>query len=213
MSDSYVQVAPNSTGAEVATRQIVVSGNTVQLQCVVLGDPSTADYYVGVQPKGTQGTYAAMTQDFKDSGRTPITLFVIPVAGQTAETLMTITQMKGGVTETAATNYTVTSGKTFRITSFNLFGTQTVTTSTWARGFMRYTTSGTVTTTTTGAGPSPCVLMAQTAGITTTTCSMTPLNLNIDDGYEIPSGSNYGISSQCLSANCTVGMCVTGFEY
>lgn len=92
MSDSYVQVPPNSSGAEVATRQIVVGSNTVQLQCVVLGDPTTADSYAAVTAKGTQGAFALAAQDMKDAGRTPITLYAVPVVGViTTEALFTMT--------------------------------------------------------------------------------------------------------------------------
>lgn len=209
MSDSSVTVYNTTSGAVVATRQVVVSGNTVQLQCVVLGDPSTADSYAAVTAKGTQGAFGMASQDLKDAGRNPITLYATPVAGNGAtEVLMTITQVKGGVSQAAATNYTVTSGKTFRITSFTVFGTDTTTTNYWIRGTMRYTTSGTVAST---SGP---IMMAQTnpvAAVANTPCL--PVTIPVSDGYEIPSGASYGISQQTQNVSTTIGVCVTGFEY
>ena len=209
MSDSYVQVPPNSSGAEVATRQIVVGSNTVQLQCVVLGDPTTADSYAAVTAKGTQGAFALAAQDMKDAGRTPITLYAVPVVGViTTEALFTMTQVKGGVVESSATNYTVTSGKTFRITSFTVYGTQTTTTLEWARANMRYTTSGTVTTT------SGLILSGQISGIAATSGSaMMPIEIVIPDGYELPSGSSYGVGNLANATSTTIGFTITGFEY
>lgn len=208
MSDTYVQVQPNSTGSLIATRQITVNSQNVQLQCFVLGDPTTADHYAAVTAKGTQGAYGLAVQRLHDSGRNPVTLFATPVTGVTAEGLITATQVLGGVAQASATNYTVTSGKTFRITSFTIFGTQTTTTLEWQRVNLRYTTSGTVATT------SGIILTAQTSGLAAVNgVSLMPVSISVSDGFEIPGGANYGVSQIANAISTTIGFTITGFEY
>jgi len=69
--------------------------------------------------KGTQGSTGYAVQDLKDSGRTSILLFLDAVAGITTEALATMQINKGGVAQTAATSYTVTAGKTLRISGMH----------------------------------------------------------------------------------------------
>src|SRR6185437_1561099 len=67
--------------------------------------------------KGTQGSTGFSVQDLKDAGRNPITLWVDVIAGITTEALATMNITKGLVAQSAATSYTVSAGKTFRIQS------------------------------------------------------------------------------------------------
>ncbi len=76
------------------------------------------------------------------------------------------------------------------------------------RGTMRYVTSGTVT-----ASSAP-IVTAQAAGVVATSGSaLIPVSITIEDGFEIPSGANYGISQIANSTSTTISVMVTGFEY
>ena len=73
---------------------------------------------------------------------------------------------------------------------------------------MRYTTSGTVTTT------SGLILSGQISGIAATSGSaMMPIEIVIPDGYELPSGSSYGVGNLANATSTTIGFTITGFEY
>jgi hypothetical protein len=52
MSDSFVQVAPDSTGKKIDTSQLVDGANTVERQRVVLGDDVDVDMLARVDPGG-----------------------------------------------------------------------------------------------------------------------------------------------------------------
>jgi hypothetical protein len=207
--------APIPAGSNlIGSASIAQGGNTAVVKAAstapVATDPALV---VGVSPnsmvaKGTQASNALPVQDYKDSGRTPITLVANSVAGVASETMLTITQVKAGVSQTAATNYTVTAGKTFRITSFTVSGTTTAAAFNWIRGTMRYTTSGTVTTT------SGTIITAQSMALAATANTPTiAVAIPISDGYEIPASSNYGISQIANSTSTTINVAVTGFEY
>jgi len=204
----YVGLPPDGTGKKVDTSELVVSSNTVERQNVCIADGQTAAAIADVTAKGSQAAYGLGVQELKDAGRTPITLYANSVTGVTSEALLTITQVKGGTAQTAATNYTVTSGKTFRITSFTVTGTTSAAAVNNVRGTMRYVTSGTVT-----ASSAP-IITAQAAGIVATSGSaLIPVSIMIADGFEIPSGANYGISQIANSTSTTISVMVTGFEY
>ncbi len=111
--------------------------------------------------KNTQGATATPTQDLKDSGRTSIMLYATGVAsGATGvETAVTLTKSAGTAATAAAVSFVVTSGKTFRITSF-IFAvrgnaTATAQISTFS---LRLNTAGAVTTAST-----PILLQARAA--------------------------------------------------
>lgn len=161
----------------------------------------------GVTAKGVQGTYAQTVQELKDAGRNPITLFGDAVAGVTAEGLMSLVQWKGGASVTA-TNFTVTSGKTFRVTSMTFSGVQTTTTVISYKARLRFVTSGTVATT------SAVAIAGQTAGFAATNPSgATVWTQPVMDGYELAGGYNYGVSHIESATTCTVTVCITGYEY
>src|SRR5271166_6321668 len=70
--------------------------------------------------KGTQGTNALTVQDYKDSGRTYVTLFADAVNSTITDALITFQYNKGGTVTTGVTNYQVTAGKTLRIQSISV---------------------------------------------------------------------------------------------
>ena len=70
--------------------------------------------------KGTQGTNALTVQEYKDSGRTYVTLFADAVNSTITDALITFQYNKGGTVTTGVTNYQVTAGKTLRIQSISV---------------------------------------------------------------------------------------------
>ena len=205
MSDSYTQVQPNSTGDLIAERAITVSGNLVKLQCIVLGDPTTADNYAAVTAQGTQGDFALATQDLKDSGRNPVTIIYDLSTISTTEALLTATLWRGGAS-TSATTFSVSSGMTFRITSFSLAlrpSASTATTTNWNRAALRWTTTTLATT----SAPAIAVMASGAAA------GGSNANISVDDGYELAAGVIYGISAIAGNTTDVADICITGFEY
>ena len=180
------------------------SGSTVVLNPLVLRDATTQSNTVGVVAKGTQGGFAATTQDLKDSGRTYISVTVDLTAGITTEALATCIQNKGGTTA-SATNFTVTTGKTFRITSFNYYVRGTTTTAAGGEGKIR--AAGTV------AATSPIVALVGAGMSAAVATAAASAQLAFPDGMEIASGQQYGLTHLDTTTACSVSMCMTGFEY
>lgn len=176
-------------------------------QTVIISDPVNLTAIANVTTKGTQATYASACQDFKDTGRTSIALIADKVMiGVTAETLVTFTPTAGLVAGTAATSYTVSAGKTFRL--------QTVFISVYA------TSANVQTTVRMRAAPSGAATLtsALIASILTlsTTSSVTSGSyiLEVPDGIEFPAGSSMAFSRQDTSASALyLSITAVGFEY
>ena len=66
--------------------------------------------------KGTQGATGFSTQDLKDAGRLTIALTIEFAFAQTAETLLTVTESRGGAATGTFTSKVITSGKRIRFT-------------------------------------------------------------------------------------------------
>jgi hypothetical protein len=156
------------------------------------------------QAKGVQGTIAIMVQDFKDAGRTPVILLVDQAAGIATEALATMTINKGG-TVTSGTSYTVTAGKTLRITQFTL--TVKASTTTAVDGRARLRSAATV------AASSPIFAAAEASSPAAVANEAGTSNLAIPDGTEFAGGQQVGISHIESTATGTVSVIAIGFEY
>ena len=66
-------------------------------------------------------TIPVETQDVKDFGRTYISISALNVAAVGTEALVSFIANKGGTNLAASTSYTVSNGKTFRITGFYVY--------------------------------------------------------------------------------------------
>ena len=118
------------------------------------GNSLTVDGTVTITPptltKGTQGATGLSVQNLRDAGRTAINVYTTAItAGTTAtETAITLTIAVGNTAVATGTSFTPTSGKTFRITSINLFhrGSATATAATSVFS-LRVNTAGAATTT------------------------------------------------------------------
>lgn len=165
-----------------------------------------------ITAKGTQAASALGTQDLKDSGRTAIMLDWERVAG-TAAVESTLTNFtvgsKGGANITAATSYTVTTGKTLRIQSINLSLTSTSTVVNNARVRIRQAASGI-------ANTSQIVWnydIPWPIGGTVAANEGTSINIPIPDGLEIAATQQITVTWITAAATCTITAVITGYEY
>jgi hypothetical protein len=208
LTDGIVQLQPDSSGKKVDTSELSVGTNTVERQRVVIADDATAAAVVHVETKGAQGVYGLTTQDFKDSGRSPVTLWVDDLTtGVTTEGMASVVMWRGGSSATSTNAHTVTAGKTLRLTSFSISCRAVGATAGATRARLR-SNSGNVTTTS-------AVVAALAAGTPAASTNSTGFNaVSFGEGYEIAAGVSFSIS-HIESATNTVGVtyCVTGYEY
>lgn len=210
MTDQYVGLQPDSSGKKIDTSELTVGANTVERQRIVVADPSVATGLAAVTAKGSQGAFALSVQELKNSGRTPVTLFLDEITTTTgglttSEALVTCTLWRN-LASSSGTSFSVTSGKTFRITSIEVSCRSVGATASNSKVRLR-ANSGTLAITSS-------VVVGLVAGATNVTNSTGITTISIEDGYELPSGTNYGIS-HIDSATNTLGLSVvvTGFEY
>jgi hypothetical protein len=185
---------------------LTVNSNAVQSETVVIRDPGNASQYAEVNPKGTQADNGLGVQHLHDAGRTLITLYVDNIAGITTEALATLNIVKGGTNQTAATSYTVTSGKTLRIQSFHFSTTNPSTTNASGRARIRFAS--------TVAANSPIAYAAAVGGTGAAAQDSGVSDMSFSDGLEIAGGLQIGISHIESSAIASgVNFCLVGFEY
>jgi len=161
---------------------------------------------VAATAKGTQGTNLIPTQDAKDAGRTAVTLFLDAVAGITTEALGTMSITKGGVAQTAATSYTVTAGKTLRISGLHTSVKNTSTVASDSRTRVRQAASS-------FSVSSPIVLVNEAGSPAAVANAVGTDDTVMPDGYEIAGGQIIGISHVESATTCTVSVMLVGYEY
>src|SRR5271154_1564001 len=155
--------------------------------------------------KGTQGTNALTVQDYKDSGRTYVTLFADAVNSTITDALITFQYNKGGTVTTGVTNYQVTAGKTLRIQSISVAASASG--STVQCKFRVRSGAATLSAT------SPILwgrFQASNASLPGESTS------DIPDGLEIAAGQQIGVSGIQLSGsagNTQWTISIVGFEY
>jgi hypothetical protein len=125
MADAYIQVYPDATGKKIDTSEVTVGANTVERQRLVIASDSGATNLAGVTAKGSQGSFALAVQRLSDSGRAYWSFSWDAVAGVTAEALVSGVANLAGTAAGAATSYTVSTGKTLRITGISVDATGT----------------------------------------------------------------------------------------
>lgn len=156
--------------------------------------------------KGTQGLTAEPTQDLKDSGRTSIIINIPEVASVTAEALLSLNQMKGGVQTAGVTSYTVSAGKTLRLQAlrFKARFTAPSTTVTFAQALINIRTAAVI--------AAANVLF----GVRLDTASNlwgADVVIPFPDGWEFPTGSVIALSQVASATTLTLGGELIGYEY
>lgn len=164
--------------------------------------------------KGTQNGTGIQTQDFKDAGRTAISFYANNVASgtTTTETLITLTQSKGTGATSSASTYTITSGKTLRITAISVGSRGNATATIQSTVFnLRLNTAGACVVTSTP------ILMGMQSATAAVASDWDRVIIPIPDGYEI---AGNGTIALCISAAATFvtnaptwSVNIVGFEY
>jgi len=147
--------------------------------------------------KGTQGSTGVSTQDLHDAGRTAISFYANNVAAgtTTTETLITLTQSKGTGATSSASTYTITSGKTLRITGIQVASRGNATATVQSTVFnLRLNTAGACVVTSTP------ILMGIQSATAAVASAWDRVIIPIPDGYEI---AGNGTISLCISAAAT----------
>lgn len=147
--------------------------------------------------KGTQGATGFAVQPLTDSGRTAISFYANNVASgaTTVETLITWTQSKGTAATSATASYTITNGKTLRITALSVGSRGNAAATIQSTVFnLRMNTGGACVVTST-----PILFAAQSA-TPATASAWDRVIIPIPEGYEIAGNGTIAI---CISAAAT----------
>lgn len=201
MPESGITLPPDGTGKTTRTVTNTTTAGTVHSHVQVIGDANSTNTAT-VDSSGRLRVVNA-----EDIGRLPVTMAVIAQAGVTTEALLSTAQNKGGVSA-SATLYTVTSGKTFRISQISLVARSTTTAAVWARAVLRSNfTSAAVTTT------SPVVWVAEVSSNGAVAGYTGNITATFSDGLEFPSGAVLGFSYVASATSALVTLSVTGYEY
>lgn len=137
--------------------------------------------------------------------RTRIVLSADAIASVTTEAMMTFQSYKAGVVTTGLTSYTVTSGKTFRVTSIKvkIRPSAPSTTVTFANTVLRLREGSLITSPLIDSFP---ILMQ-------TNVDSNPTTLTIPDGLEFPAGTVLGMSHLASATTILEHFAIVGFEY
>lgn len=204
MSESSIQLPPNSTGPNLRVRQNTISSATVYAEVVHMGDPSTTANLQAVNSSGQ-----ASVQQGWNAGRTYLVFLLDRVTGITTEALAAMTVNKGGALTTTASSYTVTTGKTLRLQALtgNVVESGTVTSS----GRIRVRSAGSSISSSSGV-----ILnldFGQSASAAVAGAGNSPGAVSVPDGLEIPSGNQVAFSQVVGSTTATVTATLVGYEY
>jgi hypothetical protein len=173
-------------------------------------DDSAGGNAVNTVVKGTQGARALTTQDIKDSGRSYLTLTATAAAGVTSETLFSLSENRAGTVTAAVTSYTITSGKTFRITAMTLSVRAGAAAVPFSRATLRSNTAGA-----TVAGSAVVFQLPEVFGISATSGVGGQIAIDIPDGLEIVGNGTVSIGVSHLDQATTnvINFTLCGYEY
>lgn len=132
-----------SSSTSIEPVPVVGQANGINLHTTL--DDAAGGNSVNTVAKGTQAARALGVQSMLDAGRTYVAFTAVAAAGVTAEALLSVSQNKQGVNTAAQTNYTVTTGKTLRITSISVSVRAGAAAFAFARVALRHNTAGATT--------------------------------------------------------------------
>lgn len=163
---------------------------------------------VAATAKGTQGTNFVNVQDAKDSGRSYVVLTGSSVTGSSSEALISLVSVKQGVSTAASTAYTVTSGKTLRVTSISVSVKENAAAIAGLVARLRHATSGVVSTS------SPVAYLLPEIRTSAATANLSAEdNVPIPDGIEFAAAQQIALTQVASSTTCNLMVTVCGFEY
>lgn len=197
-----------------------LGGGVLQVEAnmaINIADPTTSTNVAAVQPKGTQGTFMLCVQDAKDTGRLfAVYSTTVTAAAANTEELASLTPLGESVsgtltTGTAATNFTVPSGKRFRIQSLNMsvVDITTAEVSGSARVTLRIANNTAITTS------SPVLASAASNFVMATAVLGQGAGAIVDfpDGLELSGTENFGVSYLASTVECSITISLVGYFY
>jgi hypothetical protein len=199
-------------GAE--TTKVIGTVNMAASQSIAVTQATAASLNATVTPiaitKGTQGATGFTVQDLKDAGRSPVTITGYQVAGTiTTETLTSLIKQTGGTAAGAATSFTVTAGKTFRIQAIKAEYKQNAGVVSSTKIAVRYVNSGG-----TIANTSPIIALFDLQSTSATSGTMVYGNVvEIPDGMELGAGAIIGIYNLSSATTNLITFTLIGYEY
>jgi len=203
ISAASLPLPPNAaqeTGGNLASIAAAMTNGTAKTQ-TVSGTGTVAD----VQPKGTQGANALVTQDFKDSGRV-IKILQATFTPAAAEAMVSLTPVVDGVAGAAATSFAVTAGKRFRVQAVMLSVENTTAAIRGTQVIVRMSNTGAVTVASPAIGGVAATTAAATLQLAASQAQSFP------DGIELSGSMQIGISAIGTAlAGSTVSL--IGYEY
>jgi hypothetical protein len=182
-----------------------ISGTGVQR--VTIASDSTGQIAGPTLTKGSQGSTGFSVQNLYDAGRSRVSFTADRVTPAASDTLVTFVKNIAGTATTGQTTYTVTSAKTFRVTSIYVGLANTSTVSANVRVALRENTGGTCT------ASSAAVAMLQVASGAVAANEGANGNLTIPDGWEFPAADSVCISAIGAATTETLTISVMGYEY
>lgn len=232
ITNGYFQTLPAISVLQATSPWITnstISGGTVAVSNFPASQPVTGTFFQATQPisaaalplpagaataalqaipaltKGTQGATGYSTQDLKDAGRTALTFFIDNLVGSASEVLTTMGITKGAVAQTAATSYTVTAGKTLRLTSISFTARSTTNAQQISQVRVRTAASAIAIT-----SPIVANFIGEAPAASTYSQSM-----SFEEGYQIAGGTQIAIShiEIVTPASTTLTVCLVGYEY
>lgn len=188
---------------------VALPAGTNRIGSVRVVDSADADLTAA---KNAQTARFLGTQDAKDSGRSQVMLSWEEMTG-TAAAESTLTNFtlgsRGGSALTAATNLTVTAGKTLRIQEVHIYVKATSTVNNLARFRLRQAASI--------LNSSPVIWDAVLLGIEAPGTIAAGLgakqSYSIPDGLEVAAGQQIAFTWFTAANTCTVGLSIVGYEY
>lgn len=201
LADAWTTKITDATNGPVAVKAASTTAAATDPALVVAISPN-----LPTLTKGTQGSVGFAIQELKDSGRVPVTLMCSATAGVTSEALLSLTPNHGTTVGSTGTTYTVTSGKTFRITAIAVTVRNTSAVASGAVVRVR-TLAGTV------LVESPIIFSVGAAvnGAVSGQCGTG--EVEIPDGFEISGTQQIGLTQLASATTCTLDVAVIGFEY
>lgn len=140
------------------------------------------------------------------------------LGGSTTEALATLTPVRDFTTDTAATVFTVPTGKTMRVTGFWGVARRTTGTGsiTWELEINLHVNTGAAATISSPVVFTGVAAWKELAASTTTNIGTQPVWFEIPGGIELPAGASFALgyrNSGSQPTRVTNEICMTGFEF
>ena len=208
-TDAAVKLASTAAVATDAALVVSMSPNSP----MPAGNNSIGTVQQAALSKGVQGTSGVSTQDLKDAGRVNLAISCYQASGiTTVEALFAAAAFslsRDGAAATTGQQFTVTTGKRFRVQSFTVGVKNTAAAAGSSKLALRYSGTGGVI----GITSPILVLMDLGSNATVAGAYIGPSEVAFPDGLELLPGSTFGFTNLSGAATMLHTITVNGFEY